>query len=71
MLLIAAVTRISQISIKLPKPRSHLPYLSAVGIAHPDPRISHLLVVHLRIVNQNVEAEPRHREAADGRQQGV
>ena len=39
--------------------------LTAVGVAHPDPCISHLLVVHLRIVNQNVEAEPRHREAAD------
>ena len=69
--LIATVRRISQISINLPKPHSHLPCLSAVGVAHPDPRISHLLVVYLRIVNQNVEAEPRHREAADGRKQGV
>ena len=52
-------------------PTERVPGLSAVGIAQPDPRISHLLVVHLRIVNQNVEAEPRHREAAGGRKQGV
>src|SRR5579872_4955881 len=42
-----------------PPPR----FLSAVGSAHADPGVAHLLVVNLRIVDQNVEAEPRHRQA--------
>lgn len=34
--------------------------LSAVGCADADPGVAHLLIVDLRIVDQNVEAEARH-----------
>ena len=45
--------------------------LSAVGIAHADPGVTDLLIVHHRIVDQDVEAKSRHRQSADRREQGV
>ena len=45
--------------------------LAAVGDTDADPGIAHLLIVHLRIVDRHVEPEPRHRQPADRRQQGV
>src|ERR1700730_3737965 len=41
--------------------RSYSNQLSAIGIAHTHPGVAHLLVVHHRIVDQDVEPEPRHR----------
>ncbi len=43
----------------------------AVGDTHADPGVAHLLIVHLRIVDQHVQAEVLHRQAADGGQQSV
>ena len=51
--------------------RSYSNQLSAIGIAHTHPGVAHLLVVHHRIVDQDVETEPWHREGADRRQQSV
>ena len=45
--------------------------LSAIGIAHADPSVTDLLIVHHRIVDQDVEAESRHRQSADRREQGI
>jgi hypothetical protein len=45
--------------------------LSAVGIAQAYPGVAHLLVMHHRVVDLDVEAEPLHRQCADRREQGV
>ncbi len=53
------------------QPRQAPRTLAAVGDTDADPGIAHLLIVHLRIVDRHVEAEPRHRQPADRRQQRV
>ena len=45
--------------------------LSTVRIAQAYPGVAHLLVMHHRVVDLDVEAEPLHRQRADRREQGV
>src|ERR1700676_2856770 len=54
-----------------PAARTYRPRLSTVRRPYADPRIAHLLIVHLRIVDRDVEAEVLHRQAADRRQERV
>ena len=45
--------------------------LSGVGIAQAHPGVAHLLIMHHRIVDLDVETEPLHRQCTNRREQGV
>jgi hypothetical protein len=47
------------------------PGLTTVGIPHPGPGITNLLVVHHRVIDYDIETEPLHRQRADRSQKRI
>ena len=63
--------RITSLMLRVRGQRQSFVGLSPIGIAHADPGVTDLLIMHHRIVDQDVEAKSRHRQSADRREQGV